>query len=138
MLRRALILVASPFASAFAQPGFPPDNPESWKVAGTAKVFCSALWVSGRDSAEEHAHLNSYFLGVKGVDSITRIDIDRQKKSVRLTYAGRTTREAHYYGDQGCIINQPGKDTMYFKPVRVTTKLGGASTMPWPMGDVLP
>ena len=27
---------------------------------------------------------------------------------------------------------------MFFTPVRVTTALPAASTMPWPMGDVLP
>ena len=130
-------LLAVPFAAALAQPGFPPDNPDSWRVAGTAKVFCSALFVSGRDEGEARAHLAPYFLGDK-IDSISVVHVDRQRKFVRLTVANRITREAKLYGDQGCVIHQPGKDTVFFKPVRVTTTLPDASTMPWPMGDVLP
>jgi CubicO group peptidase (beta-lactamase class C family) len=131
------LLFALLSAAAAAQPGFPPDNPDSWRVAGTAKVLCSALFVSGRDQAEARSHVAAYFLGDK-IDSITAFDVDRQRKTVRLTLANRITREAHYYGDQGCVIHQPGKDTVYFKPVRVTTTLGGATRTPWPMGDLLP
>jgi len=39
-----LTLAAAPHALR-AQPGMPPDNPDSWKLAGTAKVLCSALFV---------------------------------------------------------------------------------------------
>ena len=117
--------------------GFPPNDPDSWRTAGTAKIFCSALFVSGRDSAEIRNHLTSYFLGNK-VDSISAIQIDRGRKLVRMTLANRITREAKLYGDQGCVIHQPGKDSVYFRPVRVATTLRDASTQPWPMGDVLP
>jgi CubicO group peptidase (beta-lactamase class C family) len=131
------LALALPLATALAQPGFPPNDPESWRVAGTAKILCSAVFVSGRDTAEARAHVTPYFLGPM-VDSITRMDVDRQRKLVRLTVANRITREAKLYGDQGCIIHQPGRDSVFFRPVRVTTKLPDASTMPWPMGDVLP
>jgi CubicO group peptidase (beta-lactamase class C family) len=135
----AAALAAIPFASGAAQQkeGFPPDNPESWRVAGTAKVFCSALFVSGRDSSEIRPHLSAYFLGPQ-IDSLSAIHIDRQRRVVRLTLANRVTREAKQYGDQGCVIHQPGKDSVYFRPVRVTTRLAAAATLPWPMGDVLP
>ncbi|MEX2153468.1 MAG: serine hydrolase [Gemmatimonadaceae bacterium] len=134
-----LLMLVTPLAVSLAQQkeGFPPDDPQSWRVAGTAKVFCSALFVSGRDSAEARDRLSRYFLGPK-LDSLSTVYIDRQRKLVRLTLANRTTREAKMYGDQGCVIHQPGKDTVYFKPVRVTSALPDASTMPWPMGDVLP
>ena len=131
------LVVAMPIASAFAQPGFPPNDPDSWRVAGTAKILCSALFVSGRDSAEARAHVTPYFLGAK-VDSITKFEVDRQRKLVRLTVANRITREAKLYGDQGCVIHQPGRDSVFFKPVRVASKLPNAATTPWPMGDVLP
>jgi CubicO group peptidase (beta-lactamase class C family) len=140
-LRRPFILtiLCAPLAMAFGQQkeGFPPDSPESWRVAGTAKVFCSALFVSGRDSAEAHSHIAPYFLGAQ-LDSITKVDIDRSRRRVRLTLADRITREARQYGDQGCVIQQPGRDSLYFRPVRVTSTLPDASTLPWPMGDVLP
>lgn len=120
-----------------AQPGFPPDNPESWRVAGTAKVLCSALFVSGRDLPEARAHVSAYFLGAQ-IDSLSDVHVDRARKLVRVTLGGRTTREAKMYGDQGCVIHQPGRDSVYFKPVPVRTALGDASTTPWPMGDLLP
>src|SRR5690606_17675414 len=112
-MTRYLIFFAftlSPAAlSAQQQEGFPPDFPDSWRVAGTAKIFCSAMFVSERDSAEAHAHLTSYFLGSR-IDSITSIEIDRDRRLVRLTLADRITREAKQYGDQGCVIHQPGID----------------------------
>jgi CubicO group peptidase (beta-lactamase class C family) len=115
----------------------PPNDPDSWTLAGTAKILCSSLFVSGREEGEARAHMTTYFLGKK-VDSISKVEIDRERQLVRLTLANRITREAKLYGDQGCVIHQPGRDTVFFKPVRVTTRLGDASTMPWPMGDVLP
>ena len=69
LVRRAAALsvlgltVATPVARSSAQPGFPPNDPDSWRVAGTAKILCSALFVSGRDSAEARAHVTPYFLG---------------------------------------------------------------------------
>src|SRR5512138_2003336 len=132
-----LLVLAGPFADAIAQPGFPPNDPVSWNVAGTAKILCSAVFVSGRDSAEARTHVTPYFLGPR-VDSITRFEIDRRRKLVRLTVADRVTREAKLYGDQGCIIHQPGRDSVYFTPVRVATTLGDAASTSWPMGDVLP
>ncbi|MEJ7810737.1 MAG: serine hydrolase [Gemmatimonadaceae bacterium] len=133
----ALLLSAAPLGSSLAQPGFPPNDPDSWRTAGTAKVLCSALFVSGRDQAEAISHVAPYFLGAK-LDSVTKIDVDRARKLVRLTLANRLTREAKYYGDQGCIIHQPGRDTVFFVPVKVTTTLPPAATLPWPMGDLLP
>ena len=134
-----IVPVLAPLAIAAAQQreGFPPDSPESWRLAGTAKVFCSALFVSGRDSAEARSHIAGYFLGPK-VDSISNIEIDRKRRLVRMTLANRVTREAKQYGDQGCVIHQPGRDTVHFTPVRVTSALPDASTLPWPMGDLLP
>ena len=131
----ALFLV--PLSALLAQPGFPPDNPDSWRVAGTAKVLCSAIFVSQREPAEARAHVAGYFLGPL-IDSITDLHIERERRLVRLTVAKRITREAKVYGDQGCVIQQPGRDTVYFTPSRVSTSLPDASTMPWPMGDVLP
>lgn len=130
----ALLLCA---ATLRAQPGFPPDDPDSWRTAATAKVLCSALFVSGRDQQEAVSHLAGYFLGSK-LDSITAVHVDRARMLVRLTVANRVTREAKRYGDQGCIIHQPGRDTVYFAPVKVTTTLPSASALAWPMGDHLP
>jgi len=129
-----LLLVAAP---ASAQPGMPPDNPDSWRVAGTAKVLCSALFVSGRRLGEALDHVSDYFLGQR-LDSISDVHVDRSRGLVRLTVADRITREAKRYGDQGCIIHQPGRDSIYFTPVPVSSSLPDAATTPWPMGDLLP
>jgi len=128
------LLAAAP---ASAQPGMPPDNPDSWRVAGTAKVLCSALFVSGRRLGEALDHVSDYFLGER-LDSISDVHVDRGRGLVRLTVADRITREARKYGDQGCIIQQPGTDTVFFTPVKVTSTLPDAATTPWPMGDLLP
>lgn len=119
-----------------AQPGFPVNDPDSWRVAGTAKVLCSAIFVSGREPAEARSHVSAYFLGAK-IDSITGFEVDRNRKVVRLTLANRITREAKLYGDQGCVIHQPGRDSVYFTPVRVSSTLPDAATTPWPMGDAI-
>src|SRR5215218_8716660 len=88
--RLALLLVTAPLAAPRAQPGFPPNDPDSWVVAGTAKILCSSLFVSGREEGEARAHVTSYFIGRK-LDSITDLQIDRQRKLVRLTVANRIT-----------------------------------------------
>src|SRR3954449_771387 len=86
-------------ASAFAQPGFPPNDPDSWRVAGTAKILCSALFVSGRDSAEALAHVTPYFLGPK-VDSGDRADGPLHRHAAR--HGGPPARErAAHGGDAG-------------------------------------
>ena len=48
---------------------------------------------------------------------------------------GSLTREARYHGDQGCIIENPARPGIHFTPVKVTSELPDASTLPWPMGD---
>ena len=126
----ALLLLFAPLFASRAQPGFPPNDPDSWRVAGTAKILCSSIFVSGREEREARAHLTDYFIGAKR-DSISNVHIDRQRQLVRLTLANRITREAQLYGDQGCVIHQPGRDSVFFTPVPVTTTLPDASTMPW-------
>lgn len=115
----------------------PANDPDSWKLAGTAKVLCSAIFVSGRDPAEARQHVADYFLREK-LDSLTGFEVDRTRQLVRLTLANRITREAKRYGDQGCVIHQPRMDTVYFKPVPVATRLPDPAKVPWPMGDLLP
>jgi len=133
----AAIVIAGLPGALGAQPGVPRDDPESWRVAGTAKVLCSALFVSGRELDEARANVSDYFLREK-LDSITEVHMDRDRNLVRVTLANRITREAKRYGDQGCVIHQPGRDTVFFAPVRVTSPLPDPASTPWPMGDLLP
>src|SRR5262249_54280653 len=47
------------------------------------------------------------------------------------------SREAKFYGDQGCIIHKPERQgkQIFFTPTPVKTALPGALSQPWPMGD---
>src|SRR5216110_334178 len=119
-------------SSAFA----PEGTPIALGLAGYAKVLCSAVFVSGRDAAEAF-HNSGYMLfpeeNLPGVSYV----VDRDKKLVRMTHGG-VTRTARFYGDQGCIIHPENHDGIFFAPVAVKTRLPGASSATWPMGDKEP
>jgi CubicO group peptidase (beta-lactamase class C family) len=104
-------------------------------LAGYAKVLCSAVFVSERDPKEAAANSAYWFMPRAEADKVTW-SVDRAQRSVRASL-GETVREAKFYGDQGCIIQAPGKPGIHFKPVKVSTALPDAATMPWPMGDGL-
>jgi CubicO group peptidase (beta-lactamase class C family) len=111
-------------------------TPTELGLAGYAKILCSAVFVSGRNRAEA-ARTSAYWMlalgGQEGIES----DVDHGKKLVRATFRG-ITREARFYGDQGCIITNPalaGKPAIFFTPVKVTTTLPDAMSQEWPMGD---
>lgn len=102
-------------------------------LAGYAKVLCSGVFVSERDP-QEAATNSAYWLLVRGDEARVTYTIDREQKRVRAT-AGDVTREARFYGDQGCIITPPGRNGIAFTPVPVKARLPDAMTEPWPMGD---
>ena len=113
-----------------ATPAYRPvGTAQELELAIYAKVLCSAVFVSGRDPAE--AVKNS------GRDDRATWHVDREQRLVRMTL-GDVTREARFYGDQGCIIQKSDKPGIFFKPVKVTTTLPDAMSQPWPMGDRLP
>lgn len=114
----------------------PTGTPTEQGLAGFAKILCSAVFVSGRDPAEA-ARNSAYFFMPRDEQDKVQWKIDRQGK---MAYAslGKTTREAKFYGDQGCIIHRadaPNAPKIHFEPTPVTTKLPDASNQPWPMGD---
>jgi len=107
-------------------------------LAGFAKILCSGVFVSEREP-EDVAHGSAYFFMPRDEQDRVTWTIDREAKLARATL-GDTTREARFYGDQGCIIQVsdllPGEPPLiFFTPVKVTTTLPDAMTMPWPMGD---
>src|SRR5215467_13543876 len=124
----AVTLVASPTVPAPSSYR-PVGTAQELELAGYAKILCSAVFVSGRDPAE--ATKNS------GGNDKVAWHVDREQKLVRMTLGG-VTREARFYGDQGCIIERADKPGIFFKPVKVTTTLPEAMSQPWPMGDRLP
>ncbi len=102
-------------------------------LAGYAKVLCSAVFVSNREPPEAATNSAYWFMPRDEADKV-KWHVDTQRKSATASL-GDITREAKFYGDQGCIIQAPGKPGIHFKPVAVTTTLPEASTQPWPMGD---
>jgi CubicO group peptidase (beta-lactamase class C family) len=105
-------------------------------LAGYAKILCSGVFVSGR-APEDVARGSAYFFMPQAEQDKVQWTIDAKVKSARATL-GTITREARYYGDQGCIIQNPLKPGIHFKPTPVRTRLPPAATQPWPMGDAEP
>jgi YVTN family beta-propeller protein len=139
MRRRALVVlfVAAALAPAAGQPArtryIPEGSPVSLGLAGYAKVLCSAVFVSGRDEREA-ARNSGYFMMPPELEDKPQWTVDRAAKTVRMTLDG-VTREAKYYGDQGCIIHHQDDPRIHFTPVPVRTALPDAASQPWPMGD---
>ncbi len=105
-------------------------------LQGSAKVLCSAVFVSGRDPEEAAKNGGFGFMPSAEADKVTWT-VDRERKVVTTTF-GTITRSARFYGDQGCIIDRPGKTGVEFTPVAVRTTLPDAMSQSWPMGDRLP
>jgi CubicO group peptidase (beta-lactamase class C family) len=138
----------SPFAAAgllasvllghlFAQQGHVVPAPRGTHtengLAGYAKILCSGVFVSGR-APEDVAAGSAYFFMPEAEQDQVKWTLDRRAKLARASL-GPITREARYYGDQGCIIQNPDKPGVHFTPVAVRTQLPDAATQPWPMGD---
>jgi CubicO group peptidase (beta-lactamase class C family) len=102
-------------------------------LAGYAKILCSGVFVSGRTAADV-AKGSAYFFMPRAEQDRVLWTIDRDAK-VASASLGSTMREARYYGDQGCIIQNPAKPGIHFTPVAVKTSLPDAASQPWPMGD---
>jgi len=137
----ALLLVASAIAVGFpqlrAQEAQPIPGPRGTHtengLAGFAKILCSGVFVSGR-TPEDVARGSAYFFMPRAEQDQVKWTIDRDAKLARTSF-GSATREARYYGDQGCIIQNPEKPGIHFTPVAVKSQLPDASTQAWPMGD---
>ena len=102
-------------------------------LAGYAKILCSGVFVSGR-APEDVAQGSAYFFMPRAEQNQVKWTIDREARLARASFGG-ITREARYYGDQGCIIQHPQKPGIHFTPVAVRTTLPAAESQPWPMGD---
>ena len=119
-------------------PYAPGVTPSNLGIAGYAKVLCSAVFVSGR-KLEDARNVSGYFLVPEDdFEQVTDISVDHDRKAVRVTLRDLMTREARYFGDQGCVIIPEDEDGVLFQPTAVRTTLPDPSTQDWPMGDVLP
>jgi CubicO group peptidase (beta-lactamase class C family) len=119
-------------ASVPAIPGPQGSHTENG-LAGYAKILCSGVFVSGR-APEDVARGSAYFFMPREHQDQVKWTIDREAKLARAAL-GDITREARYYGDQGCIIQNPDKPGIHFTPAAVKSSLPDAESQPWPMGD---
>ena len=115
-------------------------------LAGSAKRYCSAIWVSERNRQE--ALYNSVLLQDPGTRSgggrveqyesgRLDFDIDNERRVVTASRDG-VSASARHFGDQGCVILRPETDKPLFTPQWVRSTLPDAASTPWPMGDRLP
>jgi CubicO group peptidase (beta-lactamase class C family) len=102
-------------------------------LAGYAKILCSGVFVSGRAPGDV-AKGSAYFFVPRAERDQVKWTIDREGRLARASI-GTIAREARYYGDQGCIIQNPDTPGIHFTPVPVQTTLPDAMSQPWPMGD---
>jgi len=113
-------------------------------AAMSAKILCSAVFVSGRDP--EEALQNSVLAplrtrpGFQGQPEkvFSKIVTDWDAKAVHITVKDGPTRTARHYGDQGCIILPQDSSGVFFRPIKVETTLPDPMTQDWPMGDTQP
>jgi len=121
--------------SAGASPGPPPE----FALNGSAKRFCSAIWVSERDRGD--ALRQSVLLTDDDVSDYEAgrfvFEVDEERRIVTAS-RGDAHGRARHFGDQGCVILPPWTDNVFFTPREVVSALPDAATTPWPMGDLLP
>ena len=116
----------------------PPGNPLSLHASGFAKIMCSAVFVSGLDSAFAAENLGYFTAPYDQRARLGRPRIDRVKQEVHVAVPDGPTRTARYLGSQGCTTLPEGENSVRFTPVKVTSSLPAPSTQDWPMGDMLP
>ncbi len=139
------VFIAAGLVEVAAEPG--PRSRTDFGAMGTAKILCSAVFVSGRDLDEalRHSGLNNYLTRSEWEQLQQRatpsdpaaIVVDKKAREVHVTLAGYTGR-ARFFDDQGCVILSPSGQEVFFEPVKLHSALPDSMTQPWPMGDVLP
>lgn len=116
----------------------PPGDPQSHHASGFAKILCSAVFITGLDldfAAEAIGYFSSpYEERLK----VLKRTADMENKRVHVTLPNGVVRTAVYTGGQGCVCLPEGVDELYFTPQNVETALPDASTVLWPLGDMMP
>lgn len=116
----------------------PPGDALSHNTAGYAKIMCSAVFITGLTPEFAAEHVGYFTAPYSERAKVGKPIIDYEKKSVSITLPNGVTRTAIYTGGQGCVCLPEGKNSLYFKPIKISRNLPDAATTPWPMGDVLP
>ncbi|NIP98305.1 MAG: serine hydrolase, partial [Akkermansiaceae bacterium] len=98
-------------------PYAPEGTPPELGLAGWAKVLCSAVFVSGRDPDEAFANSGFFFMEPSDRPHVRAPRVDRDDRTVTLTWADSLSRAARFQGDQGCVIET--EQGIAFTPVAV-------------------
>ncbi|MBK8504590.1 MAG: serine hydrolase [Saprospiraceae bacterium] len=113
-----------------------PGDSLSYHASGFAKILCSAVFISGLDF-DFAAENIGYFTAPYKVRSQLKRSLDLQGRAVHVTLPNGVVRTAKYFGDQGCICLPEGKDSLFYTPVKVESKLSDPEKTAWPIGDEL-
>ena len=116
----------------------PPGDPLEHHTSGFAKIMCSAVFMTGLSPEFAAGNVGYFTSPYRERAKVGKPVIDRENHAVHITMPNGVVRTAKYLGSQGCVTLPIGKTTVNFTPVLVKSALPDASTLPWPMGDVVP
>jgi len=116
----------------------PPGDALEHHTSGFAKIMCSAVFITGLNPEFATENVGYFTSPYAERAKVGKPVIDRAAKAVHVTLPNGVTLTAKYLGSQGCVTLPVGKNSVNFTPIEVKSKLPDASTLPWPMGDVLP
>ena len=114
-----------------------PGDALSHNTAGYAKIICSAVFITGLTPEFASENVGYFTAPYSERAKVGKPFIDYEKKSVSITLPNGVIRTAIYTGDQGCVCLTEGKNSLYFKPIKISRNLTEATTTLWPMGDLL-
>ena len=115
----------------------PPGDPLSHHTSGFAKTLCSAVFVTGLDADFAAENVGFFSAPYEHRRHVVTREVDHDTRQVHLTLSNGVVRTAKYNGDHGCVTLPVGEDDVFFAPVDIQSALPDASTLAWPMGDVL-
>ena len=134
---RSKMLVRAANLELKTTPKASPGDALSHNTAGYAKIICSAVFITGLTPEFASENVGYFTAPYSERAKVGKPFIDYEKKSVSITLPNGVIRTAIYTGDQGCICLPEGKNSLYFKPVKISRNLTDATTTLWPMGDLL-
>lgn len=106
----------------------PRGTPLELGLAGTAKILCSAIFISQRVPHEAWENSAQAFMPDEHRDAGHSYSVDVPRQTVTVSVPSGVERRATFHGDQGCVIGE-----LHFEPRPLERR--GSSSAPWPMGD---
>ena len=136
--QRAAMLARAAAAELDTEYAAPPGDPLSHHVSGFAKTLCSAVFVTGLDPDFAAENVGFFSGPYEHRRHVTKREVDRDGRRIRLTLPNGVVRTAKLNGDHGCVTLPPGEDDVFFEPIDIRSALPDPAVTPWPMGDALP